>query len=473
VSAPRPSPHPLFAQIDRVLNDNLLGFLALLSLFVALAPSAFTFNAQGEALLGVVELLILGVFAIEYFSALMASENRQKFVLNPWRILDALIVLAGFLALMPPVHDLFRNSPVLRLVRFARLALFGTRTGSAMVGASLRPGSLQVKSGHHFEAYALKITPEPAFDSCSWDEVLERVDSHHEDWLVLSSLDDEKIRRIADALAVPEASLTTRFHDAPFPRIERMENYTTIFIWYPALPTIVVGETPTITRTAVLLVASAQNVVTLTRDSTDLPNAIPRRLSEMEAGMPVLVRTTAAFLKAVVRRYARISDALESALLRIEAQQSQLKDQAFLDETFRLRAEISRVRGSLKHLTLVIRQLADRPVAIQGFELGPRPAFTALADDAETLYDSVDDQLDNLGALVDLRLNISSFQMNKVMRLLAILTALTLIPAVTGGLLGMNLSGNPWPPTLLQVTYGLAFGMASCLYVFAVKGWLR
>jgi Mg2+ and Co2+ transporter CorA len=68
---------------------------------------------------------------------------------------------------------------------------------------------------------------------------------------------------------------------------------------------------------------------------------------------------------------------------------------------------------------------------------------------------------------------VSSFQMNKVMRLLALLTTLALIPSVAGGLLGMNLAGSPWPVTLSQIAFGMAASMALSLYVFAIKGWLR
>ena len=43
--------------------------------------------------------------------------------------------------------------------------------------------------------------------------------------------------------------------------------------------------------------------------------------------------------------------------------------------------------------------------------------------------------------------------MNRVMRVLAVVSVLGLIPAVVGGLLGMNLADNPWPVTLPQVTF--------------------
>ena len=59
------------------------------------------------------------------------------------------------------------------------------------------------------------------------------------------------------------------------------------------------------------------------------------------------------------------------------------------------------------------------------------------------------------------------------LKLLAVVSFLGLIPSVVGGLLGMNVDGNPWSVTLGQVSFGVAMAMAVSLYVFAVKGWLK
>jgi Mg2+ and Co2+ transporter CorA len=63
--------------------------------------------------------------------------------------------------------------------------------------------------------------------------------------------------------------------------------------------------------------------------------------------------------------------------------------------------------------------------------------------------------------------------MNRVMRILAVVSVLGLFPAVIGGLFGMNLIDNPWHFTLPQVAFAICFLMVSCLYFFFVKGWLR
>jgi Mg2+ and Co2+ transporter CorA len=70
-------------------------------------------------------------------------------------------------------------------------------------------------------------------------------------------------------------------------------------------------------------------------------------------------------------------------------------------------------------------------------------------------------------------LNVVSFEMNRVMRLLAVVSVLGLIPAVIAGLLGINVIDSPWAVTLPQVSFVVLFGMVLGLYFFVVKGWLR
>jgi Mg2+ and Co2+ transporter CorA len=96
-----------------------------------------------------------------------------------------------------------------------------------------------------------------------------------------------------------------------------------------------------------------------------------------------------------------------------------------------------------------------------------------LSDTADYLYETVNKVREGVLSLIELHLNVVSFEMNRVMRVLAVVSVLGLIPAVVGGLLGMNLSGNPWPLTLPQVTFAVGMRMLTCLHFFVAKGWLR
>ena len=226
-------------------------------------------------------------------------------------------------------------------------------------------------------------------------------------------------------------------------------------------------------RTPVLLVGTSDNVVVLSREETDLQLRVEARLAGLDEATPRMVRATLALVGEIMQAYTDVMSALEASLQTIEASQSRQDDDGFLAATFELRADILKVRSSLKHLRSAIRDIASGKVTIAGAGRDDRERFRFLADDANDLYEEIDDLRESLQGLVDLRLNVSSFQMNRVMRLLALLTALALIPATFGGLLGMNLGDAPWPGTLAQVSFGVAAGMALSLYVFAIKGWLR
>lgn len=76
-------------------------------------------------------------------------------------------------------------------------------------------------------------------------------------------------------------------------------------------------------------------------------------------------------------------------------------------------------------------------------------------------------------ALAERHINVKSFEMNKFLKLLAIVSFLGLIPSVVGGMLGVNVAGNPWNVTLGQVAFGVGMTAGTAHYVFAVKGWLR
>ena len=100
-------------------------------------------------------------------------------------------------------------------------------------------------------------------------------------------------------------------------------------------------------------------------------------------------------------------------------------------------------------------------------------ALDDLLAEIDSLYETVSRTKEEVQTLIELHINFKSFEMNKFLKLLAIVSFLGLIPSVVGGLLGMNVADNPWPVTLGQVAFGVAMGMAVALYVFAVKGWLR
>jgi len=453
--------------VERVLNDAVLGFLALLSLFLMVAPLVFDFSETSARDLFAVEYGIILLFALEYGAAWALAPDQLRFVSNRWRIIDALIIAAALVALLPLGPDVLRNSPVLRLLRLGRLALLGTRSGLGL--ASPPTGAARGAPEPAAEVTALALAPSgTAFEPIPWDACLRRIANAEPDWLFINGVVEDRLAPIAAALQVPEKAVQGLFQ-ATVPRFDRLERFSTLFVRYPLPP----SPDGRLRRSSVLLVGTPDNVVVLSREPNDLARRVEERLGSLDETTPRMARAMVALVSEILRAYNAVVEQLEDSLLRIEAEQATLRDEGFLTRTSELRGDILRVRSSLKHLKTVARDLSQGQVSVATTGAADWEAFRLLAEDAGDLYEGIEDVRDSLQALVDLRLNVSSFQMNRVMRLLALLTALALIPATAGGLLGMNLQGAPWPGTLAQVSFGVAAGMALSLYVFAIKGWLR
>src|SRR5207248_5646575 len=107
----------------------------------------------------------------------------------------------------------------------------------------------------------------------------------------------------------------------------------------------------------------------------------------------------------------------------------------------------------------VLAELGDSRARLPGEGTAGQEAFARLLAKADYLYETVANIREEVLSVIELHLNVVSFDMNRVMRVLAVVSVLGLIPAVVGGLFGMNLADNPWPFTLPQVSFCVGFGM--------------
>ncbi|MBA6348996.1 CorA family divalent cation transporter [Colwellia sp. BRX8-9] len=461
------------SKIRLLLNERVMGFLALISLFIALAPTVVATNERFSQAKVFLEWGILALFIVEYGVNFVLASSRRVFLLDPWRILDLFIISTGLLSLIPMANEHLRNIPALRLLKFIRMALFGVRMKFAMSLDNNKVSTVSSPSIQSFSAYSLVDKNICGYTELTWGNVVKRLKSSSNDWLFAVGLNSEQLTEVAEILQAPKSALGMLFKHSLYPRIERMDEYTAIFLWSPKVVKQSDDSVPTIERSPILLLGANNNIITLSGTESSLVDEITVDLMEVGIPAPPLMQATSALIRVLVAQYTDVIGTLEQTLLYLDKHQKQLGDKSFLDQTFRLRNEITNVRGNLKHLASVVHQLAEKPLAIKSFEVMPRPILTVLADDVDGLFDSADDLVTTLAALVELRINMSSFQMNKVMRLLAVITTITLIPTMVGGLMGMNLIDSPWDFTLYEVTFFVGVAMSCGIYIFASKGWFR
>ena len=129
--------------------------------------------------------------------------------------------------------------------------------------------------------------------------------------------------------------------------------------------------------------------------------------------------------------------------------------------------------GDLWRLRALLEAMAEGRRGLPGLDAPIRDAIRLLAEDADFHYETLDHTREAVLSLIDLHINMASHDTNRFMRLVAIMSTLALIPAITGGLLGMNLGDSPWPITLSQVAFVTLMLMLAVLYTFLAKGWLK
>src|ERR1019366_4268668 len=76
-----------------VLGDVFLGFLAIVAAALTIVPSIFKITPQLDAGLEAGQWTIIALFAVEYGKGLAAAGSQVKFILNPWRIIDAATIV--------------------------------------------------------------------------------------------------------------------------------------------------------------------------------------------------------------------------------------------------------------------------------------------------------------------------------------------------------------------------------------------
>jgi Mg2+ and Co2+ transporter CorA len=240
------------------------------------------------------------------------------------------------------------------------------------------------------------------------------------------------------------------------------------------MPTFDLAHPPLVSRNRIAVILTERGLLTATPTSFDLPASISDfRDGAGQASHSFPVRVALAILATAHRRFRYTVQRFDDEVRKFEAVPVTEGGRSFLEGTFKLRREISAAGLDLGQLSLIIRLLADGRATLRGVNLSADAFLDALAGEAEALQARLAHLRDDVKSVIELHLNVKSFETNRFLKLLAVISCLGLIPAVVGGMLGMNLVGNPWPVTLGQVAFLVGMGGTAVLYAFAIKGWLR
>jgi Mg2+ and Co2+ transporter CorA len=285
-------------------------------------------------------------------------------------------------------------------------------------------------------------------------------------WFHATNLDPDRFTELAHAAGVSDRELQRALAPDGAAMIRQELRHTALILQVPA-----VADTgfPEVERDRFFAIVGDRGLLTASTGTGDLKGLVLSQLADVP-NLPFPAKIVSALLAAIRECNLRVAQRFNDEQLRLETIEG---GHVFLQDTFRLRREISTTALDLWHFKNAVRALADGKVRLGGVDLKNEKFLDDLVMEAESLYETVNGSKEEVQTLIELHINVKSFEMNKFLKVLAVVSFLGLIPSVVGGLLGMNVAGNPWPVTLGHVAFGVAMTMATSLYVFAVKGWLR
>jgi Mg2+ and Co2+ transporter CorA len=461
-------------RLNQVFSDRLMAELAFLLIPTSLFPLWFPFSPVTVILLTIINSVIIAVFGLEYLLKIYAAESRWRYFRNPWHLLDLLIVVLAVVDFLPFVAwKGGRASPILRLLRFARYARFFALTGRTLSRVTGAPAPAEPASPHAATAQVNILEEGSVQRGAKWDDAVASVKNPRETWIDAQQVSRADLDALCDTFRIPRHVLESKLFQDAFPGIDYFKDYTIFVLWDCRLADAGADpcgiQTP---KTNVIVICARDYLATLCTEGNDLFDHL------VEQGLPMpgesfSVRVLYAMLRHKIADYKQIVQTLEERVADLEERPIRSTPPRFLEDTFLLKKQIQKQDYNLRHFTQVLHQISSRKVALPGIQDENLDLFVLLHDEADSLSDTSHAARENLLSLIDLQLNKVSFDINRVMRLLAVITCLSLVPAIIGGLLGENLIDQPFNITIHEIFFLTISIMLIGLYVFHRKGWLR
>ncbi|HOI57166.1 MULTISPECIES: CorA family divalent cation transporter [unclassified Methanoculleus] len=461
-----------------LLPDGLMIFLGLLMAPIVIIPLLTQSLPQPVAgFFNMADTTIIAIFVLEYVLKLVLAEDPASHFLDRWHLLDLAIITLPFLEAVPVAGwTIARSSPTLRLLRVVRVAAAGGRSverriepeGTIPGPATPAVSTMRVRGwveedgagGREFSPAELKeFLADPATEA----------------WFDISGASRPDFPVLADILGLPVAYFESRLMKASHPGVTVTGTTRLIFVQEPE-QTLRIRKgvrVPVVTTTGLVIVSREKTIVTVSKAEDRIFEPILAGLAgSVTAGEPLAARVLYGLLDRINEAYARILSEMETGMMHLEGTPNNEMPENFLDSVFQLKRVSSVLVTSLFHQKTVTAIVA-RSIPATGPWAGQKSIFDALADETIYLHETAGNIREGLLSLIDVHINTVSYEMNRAMRVIAVLSALVLIPTLIGQVLGMNILETPFELYLWEVTAWTVISMLVVGWVFYRLGWLR
>jgi Mg2+ and Co2+ transporter CorA len=229
----------------------------------------------------------------------------------------------------------------------------------------------------------------------------------------------------------------------------------------------------TISRSGFIVICTGTKIFTVSRHSTDLFTNVLNRVNQTNHNQSFMVAALYEILEQTLEIYKQVLGEIEIELLKINSTTRAKLPKDFLERIYMLDKEVSRLVSNLMHFKDLLSIIIAKKVPLEGFDKTAEESFQILQDGAVYLNEIAHDTIDNLRSTIDLYINQTSFEANRILKILAVITAISVIPSAVGGLMGMNLLDVPFGAYLWQICFIIGAAMTFALYMFYKLGWLK
>jgi len=457
--------------VNRFFTDHLMIVLALLLIPTTLLPLVFSFSQFMLNLFEVANYAIITVFVIEYFLKLYVADSRKAYASDPWHILDLIIVIFIFADFLQwfPLEGVGKASPMLRLLRIARVFAVAGRTVKRAVPIKPVEHVMQQVS-----LMKVNIFEEgKVIRGASGEDISHYIAPPLATWIDIQDFSEIDIDFVSNAISVPDIVLGSKVIRESYPRIDYFNEFTTIFIRDSKLQSDGTGvKDIKISRNNMLIICANNYIATISTGRSELFDQV------VNEGMAIkdeelIVRILYSILRRKVHDYEEIVRCLEQKTTAMEDLPVGKARPTFLEDTFYLKKEIQKIHSNLWHFKQVLDAMKTKQVALRGLNDEHLSLFDILYDESVYLFETSENIKDNLISLIELHINTVSFGLNRVMRLLAVITSIALIPSIISGLLGENLIDSPYHISIYEIFFLVVSLMTLAAYAFYRHDWLR
>lgn len=462
--------------VDAVFSDKFMIFLSLLLIPLIILPFIFQLSDEVLFFFEICDWIIIILFVTEYTLKLYTAQNRWSHFKSAWHIVDLIIIILPFIQYLPLFSGIITGSPslLIRLLRIPRALAVG---GRAIASRRTNEIAQKIETPQHPTIIQQVGLDLKVSSNLTWTDFKTHLTNPETyEWIDLNYVSDEGFTQLSSSLGIPEPHFKSDLVDDIYPHIDNVQKTSFIFvqsgkIHYPAENE---ANYLTIARSGMIVICYGKKIITVSRRKTDLVDEVLKTLQQQGKVKEFVVPVLYAILDHILNDYRTVLSEMEIELMQISNTHRSKLPKDFLERIYHIDKEVSRLVSNLVHFKDMLTIITSKKVALDGFdEPSEEEAFHVLQDSAGYLSEIAHDLIENLRSNIDLYINQTSFEANKILKILAVITALSVIPTAVSGLLGTNMVDVPYGASLWQLSFVIGVCVSFIAYTFVKLGWLK